>query len=233
MALAACSDAATISSFKNEEAMQVASFKAQSSIDVPAPGEKMETLETVSQADILAPGPLEERVLGNAGAAVTVVEYASLTCPHCRAFHATSFDAIKKAYIDTGKVRWILREFPIGHASGNAWFITRCTPAKDYFKLYNMYLQQQPNWVSQEVRLDEIFNVAAQVGMKRADFDACLKNKELETQLTWVKQRGRQLGVSGTPTFFIGTEKVRKPITFDEFQAYVEPQLAGKVAAAQ
>jgi protein-disulfide isomerase len=230
--LSACSDSATIGSFQSEEAAKTAAFKSMSSIDVPAPNEKMEALATVTQADLLAPGPLEERSLGKADAPLTVVEYASLTCPYCRAFHADAFDAIKKAYIDTGKVRWILREFPIGHSSGNAWFVTRCTPAKDHFKLYNLYLQQQAQWVSQEVRLDAIYAVAEQVGMSRADFDQCLANKQLETQLTWVKQRGRQLGVSGTPTFFIGTEKVRKPITFAEFQAYADPKLSGAVTAA-
>jgi protein-disulfide isomerase len=231
VALFGCSDVATIGSVQTDTTTKIKSFKALSTIDVPAPGEKMETLEAVSQADILVPGPIGEQALGSADAPVTVVEYASLTCPHCRAFHATSFDTIKKTYIDTGKVRWILREFPIGRASGTAWIVTRCAPAKDYFKLYTMYLEQQANWVSQEVRRDEIFAVAAQIGMTRAQFDACLANQELETQLTWVKQRGRQLGVSGTPTFFIGTEKVRRPLTVEEFKAFIEPQLAGKIAA--
>jgi protein-disulfide isomerase len=237
--LAACSEAnlpagGTNSSLLATFAPATATTSATGSagtVNVPMPGEKMEVIDNPTQAQILEPGPLPERTLGKADAPVTVVEYASLTCPHCRAFHAQSFDQIKKQYIDTGKVRWILREFPIGHASGNAWLINRCAPEKEHFKLYNLYLQQQANWVSQEVRLEQIFAVAKQVGMTQEQFNDCLKNQPLEKDMTWIKQRGRQLGVSGTPTFFIGTHKARSALTPEQFSAIVEPQLNGQMAA--
>ena len=71
------------------------------------------------QQELMAAGPLGDRVLGKATAPVTVIEYVSLTCPHCANFHKTLFPRMKKEFIDTGKVRYIVREFPIGHTVGN------------------------------------------------------------------------------------------------------------------
>lgn len=190
-----------------------------------------QVIEHPTAADLAAAGPLSDRVLGRADAPLTVIEYASLTCPHCRAFHTQTFAQVKKAYIDTGKIRWILREFPIGHTSGTAWIVTRCAPEKDYFELYQAYLEQQSSWVAQEVRLDPIYAVAAKFGMSRQEFDKCLSNQSIQSGLLWVKERGRTLGVSGTPTFFVGENKVRGELTFDQFRALADPQLGGNAAA--
>ncbi|MEZ5774172.1 MAG: DsbA family protein [Hyphomicrobiaceae bacterium] len=189
-------------------------------------------IEHPTMTDLAMAGPLGDYVIGSPDAPVTVVEYASLTCPYCRAFHAETFPKVKKAYIDKGLVRWVLREFPIGHSSGTAWIVTRCAPKESYFKLYELYLKEQASWVSQEVRLDAIYQVAAKVGMSRADFDKCLTNHEIEQGLKWVKERARELGVSGTPTFFFNDRKVRSMLTFEEFRQNVDPLLASPVAAA-
>ncbi|MEZ5923763.1 MAG: thioredoxin domain-containing protein [Hyphomicrobiaceae bacterium] len=183
-------------------------------------------------ADLAVAGPLGDRFLGSPHAPLTVYEFASMTCPHCRAFHASSFPAIKKAYIDTGKIKWVIREFPIGRSSGNAWIITRCAPDDTWHAVYERLLAEQASWVSQEVRLDAIFAVAAKEGMSRAAFDSCLANQPLIDGLNWVKERGRELGVIGTPTFFIGTKHVRQVLTPDEFKAIVEPMLSGGVVAS-
>ena len=182
--------------------------------------------------DLAVAGPLGDRVLGSASAPLTVYEYASMTCPHCRAFHASSFPAIKKAYIDTGKIKWVIREFPIGRSSGNAWIITRCAKDETWHALYERLLAEQASWVSQEVRLDAIYAVAAKEGMSRSEFDSCLANQPLIDGLNWVKERGRELGVIGTPTFFIGTKHVRQVLTPDEFKSIVEPMLSGGVVAS-
>jgi protein-disulfide isomerase len=183
-------------------------------------------------ADLALAGPLGDRVLGSASAPLTVYEYASMTCPHCRAFHANSFPAIKKAYIDTGRIKWVIREFPIGRSSGNAWIITRCANDETWHATYERFLAEQAGWVSQEVRLDAIYAVAAKEGMSRSEFDTCLANRSLIDGLNWVKERGRELGVIGTPTFFIGTKHVRQVLTPDEFKAIVEPMLSGGVVAS-
>jgi protein-disulfide isomerase len=103
--------------------------------------------------------------LGRADAPVTIIKYASMTCPYCRRFQLEAFPVLKKDYIDTGKVRFIIREFPIGKQSGLATVALRCAAPDKYFALYDKLMAQQTSWVSQEVRPDPIFKVAAQVGM--------------------------------------------------------------------
>jgi protein-disulfide isomerase len=174
------------------------------------------------QQELMAPGPLGDRVLGKATAPVTVIEYVSLTCPHCANFEKTLFPRMKKEFIDTGKVRYIVREFPIGRTAGTAAIVNRCAPEDKYFFLLNQFLTRQPEWVSQEVRPDAIFSVAKASGMTRETFDKCLSNQVIIDSLTEVKQRGRQFGVIGTPTFFINGRKAQGEVTFDEIKAMIE-----------
>ena len=181
-----------------------------------------EVIEKPTIADVMAPSPLPEMSWGRQDAPVTIVQYASLTCPHCRNFHKVTYPELKRRFIDTGKVRYILREFPIGKTSGNATIALRCAPPDKYLELYGKFMEQQPQWVSLEVRLDAIFAVARQVGMTRAQFDACLQNQGMIENLKWVKDRGRKLGIVGTPNFFIGDKLVKKELTIAEIADYVE-----------
>jgi protein-disulfide isomerase len=174
------------------------------------------------QVELMAPGPLGERVLGKASAPVTVIEYVSLTCPHCANFQKHLFPRFKQEFIDTGKVRYIVREFPIGHTAGHAAIVNRCAPENKYFFLLNQFLTRQPEWVSQEVRPDAIYAVAKSSGMSRETFDKCLSNQVIIDGLTEVKQRGRQFNVIGTPTFFINGRKAQGEVTYDEIKAMIE-----------
>lgn len=176
--------------------------------------------------DLMKAGPLPENTLGKAGAPVTVIEYMSLTCPHCRAFHQKTFSKFKREFIDTGKVRYIVREFPIGRSAGNAAIVTRCGTGNRTFKMIDLFLNNQRQWVSQDVRLEAIYNVAKKSGLKRAEFDKCMKDQTLIDGLDWVKKRGRKLGVTGTPTFFINGQKVRKPLTIEEMRLMIKPHLS-------
>ena len=174
------------------------------------------------QTELMAPGPLGERVMGKSTAPVTVIEYVSLTCPHCAQFQKELFPRMKKEFIDTGKVRYIVREFPIGRTAGTAAIVNRCAPEDKYFFLLNQFLTRQPEWVSQEVRPDAIFAVAKSSGMSRETFDNCLSNQTIIDGLTEVKQRGRQFGVIGTPTFFINGRKAQGAVTYDQIKALIE-----------
>ncbi len=175
-------------------------------------------------AELMQPGPLGDRALGNPNAPVTVIEYVSLTCPHCAAFHRDVFPRVKREYIDTGKIRFIVREFPIGRSAGNAAIASRCAPEDKYFALLSALLARQSEWVSQEVRLDAIYGVAKSVGMSRETFDKCLANQSMIDALDEVKQRGRKFGVIGTPTFFANGRKAQGATTYEEFKALVDPQ---------
>jgi protein-disulfide isomerase len=197
----------------------------------PSRSERPEVIDKPTLAEILAPGALPEMALGSANAPVTIVQYASLSCPYCRKFQLETFPALRAAYIDTGKVRYVLRaEFPIGKQSGLATIALRCAPPDKYFILYDKLMREQASWVSQEVRPEPIFRIASQVGMTRAQFDSCRENRAMIAMLAAIKERGRRLGVVGTPNFFVDGKLVKTVIGMAEIRDMVEPALLGRVA---
>lgn len=214
-----------------DEKTSSSAFNPLSLPQTKAPGGR-EVIKNPTVADVLAKGKLPEFTLGRANAPVTVIKYASLTCPYCRQFHIKEFPRLKRELIDTGKVRFIIREFPIGRASGNATIALRCASMDKYLDLYGKFLTQQANWVSQDVRLDRIFAVAQQVGMKRSEFDACLKNQGMISDLQWVKDRGRKLGIIGTPNFFIQNKLYKKQLTVAEIRQAVDQALNAPALAS-
>ena len=190
-----------------------------------------EVIQNPSRDEVLKPGPLPEFSIGKATAPVTIVKYMSLTCQYCRRFQVDTFPILKRDYIDKGHVRLVIREFPIGKTSGNATIALRCAPMEKYLPLYEKFLAQQSTWVSQEVRPDAIFKIAAQVGMKREAFDACLQDQALIEKLKAIKDRGRQLGIIGTPNFFIDNKLVKKVVGIAELRAMIDPLLAAQGTA--
>lgn len=176
-------------------------------------------IENPTIRDVMQPGPLPERAVGREDAPVTVIKYASLTCPYCRKFQLETFPLLKKRYIDTGKMRFILREFPIGFQSGAATIALRCVPAERYFEAYSALLKEQSKWVSQEVRREPIWQVVRRFGLTRSQFDQCYEDKALIANLKTVKERGRTLGVIGTPNFFIGNKLHKRVLTMTDFDA--------------
>jgi protein-disulfide isomerase len=189
---------------------------------------RREVMANPSMEEIMKTGELPEMALGRPDAPVTIVQYASMSCPHCRQFQAETFPLLKKEFIDTGKVRYVLRaEFPIGKQAGLATVALRCAPPEKYFILYEKFMAQQGSWVSQEVRAEPIFKVAAQVGMTRARFDSCRENRGMIAALNGIKERGRTLGIIGTPNFFVQGKLVRSRIGIKEIRDMVGPLLAG------
>ncbi len=170
-------------------------------------------------------GPLGEHTLGHAGAPVTVIEYGSLGCPICRVFHKSAFPLFKREYIDTGKVFFIYREFPIGKSPAAAAAAARCVPRKDFFRINDKFMNLTGRWNRRDVNTDAIYKVVQDTGLSRAAFDTCLTNQKINDGVAWVKQRGRELGVQGTPTFFINGEKVRGIMSFKEMQRLIEQHL--------
>jgi protein-disulfide isomerase len=192
---------------------------------------RREVIEHPTLAEIMAPGDLPEMALGRRDAPVTIVQYASLSCPYCRKFQIEVFPLLKAEYIDTGKVRYVLRaEFPIGKQSGMATIALRCAGADKYFALYDKFMRQQAAWVSQEVRSEAVLGVAAQVGMTHTQFDSCRENRGMIAKLNAIKERGRMLGVVGTPNFFIEGTLVKSVIGIEEIRKMVDPILVGRVA---
>jgi protein-disulfide isomerase len=191
-----------------------------------------EVIEHPTSTDVMLTGDLPEMSWGRPDAPVTLIKYMSLTCPYCRQFQLETFPQLKREYIDTGKVRFIIREFPIGKSSGTATIALRCAPPEKYLTLYEKFLSQQAAWVSQEVRTDAIYKIASQVGMSRDQFDSCLQNRGMIAGLNWVKERGRKLGVIGTPNFFLNDRLIKSVLGMKEIREMVDPMIAGRVTDA-
>jgi protein-disulfide isomerase len=173
----------------------------------------------VDPAEILKPGPLPELVLGSADAPVTVVEYASMTCGHCAAFHTKVFDALKEKYIDTGKVRFIMREFPLDNLAAAASMLARCAGEGKTFPLISALFAKQDEWAF--VRGDpkpELLKIAKQAGFTQETFEKCLTDQKLLDDISAIRSRGADtFGVNATPTFFINGKKMNAGPTLDEF----------------
>ena len=150
-----------------------------------------------------------EFVLGNANAKVTVVEYASVTCPHCAKFFVDSFPQIKKDYIDTGKIKYVYRDLPTPprELSFAASQLARCVPNNKGMNMIEMLFKNQEAWMSAP---DTTLRGYAQLaGMSSADFDACMKNDAIYKELNAAVERASNVyKVESTPTFFVGETKV-------------------------
>jgi len=154
-----------------------------------------------------APG-IGEKALGPEDAKVTIVEYASATCPHCARFHSTVYPELKKEFIDTGKIRFIAREFPLDDLALAAFMVARCVPDDKYFDMLSLLYEQQKTWASQNAR-DELLKMAKLAGLSEAQFDECLKNEELAKGILEIRKNGAEkYGVDSTPTFYINGKKM-------------------------
>src|SRR5262244_2059194 len=132
----------------------------------------------VPMADLLVPGPLGDEIQGQADAPVTIVEYASMTCPHCSHFHESTYPELKKKYIDTGKVRFIFREFPLDALAAAAAMLARCAGNDKFFPLVEAFFAQQKDWVVQKP-LQPLMAISKQAGLSEAGFNECLKNQQV------------------------------------------------------
>ncbi len=131
--------------------------------------------DTVNVTDLLAPGPIEEKVLGPANAPVSVVEYASMSCPHCAHFDMTTFDDFKLKYIDSGKVRYVFREYPLNAPALAVAMLARCAPADKFFDVVHTFFRSQDKWLYVDDVKAGILQVAAQFGFTEQSFDACVE----------------------------------------------------------
>jgi protein-disulfide isomerase len=169
------------------------------------------------------PSPIGEMSMGPEDAKVTVIEYASASCPHCANFHKTTFKDLKKDYIDTGKIRFVLREFPHNDAGLAGFMVARCAPKDKYFPIVGMVLEQQEMWFPNPV--EGLFKIAQLAGMSRADYDACLKNQEVAKGILEVRKQGEGFGVDSIPTFFVNGQRYNGEQSIEDFKKVIDPLL--------
>lgn len=167
-------------------------------------------------------------VLGNEDASVTVIEYASLTCPHCAGFHIQTWPEFKKNYVDTGKVRFIMREVYFDYAGLYASMVSRCAGSQGFYPLIDEYLKKQDQWsrAPQNQVEGEIRKIGRINGLSESAMDQCLSDQAFAQTLVADYQANVEAdGVEATPTFVINGTKFSGNMTYPEFSALVDQQI--------
>ncbi len=194
-----------------------------------APAAKVEVPQSEGEVDIaklMAPGPLPEMSVGKADAKVTIVEYMSMTCPHCARFHNETYDAIKTKYVDSGQVRFVLREFPFDPRAAAAFMLARCAPEGQYFPMISMLFKQQEQWAAAPNGRDALLQMSKLAGFTQESFEACLTNQKLLDDVQATMQKGdKDFGVKATPTFFVNGKKYSGEMSVDTMSALIDSML--------
>lgn len=191
-------------------------------------------LQLISEAfaqnatDVAKPVSLPDMALGPKDAAVTVTEYASMTCPHCAAFTEQVFPKIKEAFIDTNKIRFVFREFPLDIKAAAGSMLARCIAKEDsgkYFAVIDMLFKQQNDWVMKDTAAT-LTRIGKQAGLSQQAVEECLKDQALLDKIAADQKYANEvLKVNSTPTFFINGEMLKGETSFEEFSKKITPLL--------
>jgi protein-disulfide isomerase len=201
-----------------------AALTLSSFLAVPALAQSGEASFTA--AELAVAGPLGDKVLGNDLAPVTVIEYASLTCGHCAAFHEVGFKFLKEKYIDSGKVRYILRDFPLDPLAAAGFMLAHCAGDGKYFPMVDLLFAQQKAWTQTDKPVDVLLSLSKQAGFTQESFEACLKNQSIYDGVNAVRKSGTEkFKVDSTPTFFINGRKATGNLTVKQLEDLIEPLL--------
>lgn len=197
-------------------------------IDVaPAPVTSPVGPSTAPSGNVAAMVRADDFVMGSPSAPVTVIEYASLTCPHCAHFHESVLPKLKSAYIDSGKIRLVFRDFPLDGYALRASMLARCSGRDRFFGFLDILFKRQKQWAASADPMAELARVAALGGMSAEEFKACLENKKIETQVLEQRQEAEKIfAVNSTPSFIFNGKKVSVGAKLDDFKAVIDPLVA-------
>jgi len=219
LAVAACSDSGEQAMAETPAAPAEPAAAATPAVEAP------KSQGSVDMAKLLQPGALPDEMLGSADAPVTIVEYASMTCPHCAHFHETTLPELKAKYIDTGKARLIFREFPFDPRAEAGFMLARCSK-DNYFPMIDVLFKQQRNWASVENAKDALLQISKLAGFSQESFEACLTDQKLLDDVRSVQKRGSdEFKVDSTPTFFINGNTYKGALTIEEMSAIIDGML--------
>jgi protein-disulfide isomerase len=187
--------------------------------------------DAMAQSNVAAlvakPVSLPDMALGSAKAAVTIVEYASMTCPHCAAFEQNVFPMLRSKYIDAGKVRFVFREFPLDIKAAAASMLARCVAGDDsgkYLGTVELLFKQQDQLVEQTK--DTLERIGKQAGMSEQAVEACVKDQALLDKLSADQKFAFEtLKVDATPTFFINGERLKGAMSYEEIDKKIRSLL--------
>jgi protein-disulfide isomerase len=183
--------------------------------------------QTVVPVDqLMAPGPLPDIAQGPANAPVTIVEYASMTCSHCAAFHEETWPQLKAKYVDAGKVRFILREFPLDPLATAGFMLARCAGPDKRDSIVDLLYTQQKNWAFVEKPIEALAALVKQAGISQADFETCLNNQALYDQVNQAREgAAKNFKINGTPTFFVNGSEMNGEQRIEDFDKALAPLL--------
>ena len=183
----------------------------------------------VPEGELMASEALPDVPLGKADAPVTMIEYASMTCTHCAHFHETTYPTLLKDYIETGKVKFILREFPLDPLATAGFMLARCEGTEKRNAVVDLLFDKQQSWAFTDKPLEALESVVKQTGMSKDKFEACLKDQKLYDQINEVRDRGGQkFGVTATPTFYVNGTKVTGEVNPQTLSKILDPLTAKK-----
>ena len=178
--------------------------------------------------ELMRAGPLPDIVIGKADAPVTIVEYASMTCPHCANFSKTTFPKLKSQYIDTGKVRFVFREFPLDDLAAAAAMLARCIDPQNGEKavaVIEVLFASQDKWAVRNP-IPALQQIAKQAGMSEKTFDECLKDQKLYNNILAMRERAsKEYQVQSTPTLFVNGKMQRGETSIEELSKVIDPLL--------
>jgi protein-disulfide isomerase len=181
----------------------------------------------VKDADIpvvklMKPAGLPDSFLGKADAPVTIVEYSSMTCSHCADFHKDVFPDLKKKYIDTGKVKYILREFPFDNVSAAAFMLTRCVDTSRRYDMLKVLYSHQKDWAFNKSPVDDLKRLSKQAGFTDETFNKCLTDEELRKSMEDGRERAhKEFAINSTPTFFVNGKRLKGGHSLKEFDEVI------------
>ncbi len=183
-------------------------------------------------AELMAPGPLPDISLGKEDAPNTIVEYASMTCPHCAEFHKTVLPELKTKYIDTGQARLILREFPLDQLAAQASMLARCAGPDRHYPMVGALFDTQETWAVED-STEKLLQIAKQAGFTKEKFDQCIGDKALFEKIVETRTRGHEtFGIDSTPTFFINGKRLTGDQTVAAFEALLSGVASPPAGAA-
>jgi protein-disulfide isomerase len=194
--------------------------KPAAAVELPVPEGDVDMIKA------LQPGPLKDIFIGKDDAKVTIIEYASMTCPHCAHFHEETLPVIKEKYLDTGKARLVLREFPFDPRAAAAFMLARCAGDDKYYAMVSTLFQQQANWSQAQDAKAALLQLSKLAGFSQESFDKCLTDQNLLNQVNEVRERGaKEFGVESTPTFLINGKKYAGALTVERMSALIDSLL--------
>jgi protein-disulfide isomerase len=181
--------------------------------------------DMVDIAKLMAPaGDVADHVQGSETAPVTVIEYASPTCPHCAAFSNDVLPAFMEAYVDTGKVKFITRPFVRNVLDAAVFMLAEASGPTNYHNVLSTYFKTQNTWATSQTPRDAILEIAKQLGFTQETFDAALTNQALFTGMEAVREQAlSEFGLSGTPTFYVNGKTLTGDKTLEQLAAEIDP----------